>query len=179
MIITLPTPPKLISKKENEAVFEIENLYPGYGITIGNAMRRILLSSLKGAAITAARIKSVNHEFSTIPHVFEDVTEIILNLKQVRLKLIGGESQKLNLNVNGEREIKAKDIHCRAQVEIVNPDAHIATLTDKHAELEIELDVEPGIGYQTVEQRTKEKLSIGTIASDAIFPPFLKVNYDI
>lgn len=179
MHITLPTQPKLIQKTENEAVFEIENLYPGYGTTIGNALRRVLLSSLRGAAITAVRIQGVNHEFSTIPNVLEDVIEIILNLKQIRIRLHGTEPQKLTLKVKGEREVKAKDLHGPSQIEIVTPDAHIATLTDKKAELEIELDVEAGIGYQTVEARMKEKLSIGAIAIDAIFTPVRKVNYEV
>lgn len=179
MHITLPTQPKLIEKKDNEAVFEIENLYPGYGITIGNALRRVLLSSLRGAAITAVRIHGVNHEFSTIPHVLEDVIEIILNLKQIRIRLHGNEPQKLSLKVKGERDVKAKDLQGPSQVEIVTPEAHIATLTDKKAEFEMELDVEAGIGYQTVETRMKEKLSIGTIAVDAIFTPVRKVNYEV
>ena len=179
MIITLPTPPKLISKKDNEAVFEIDNLYPGYGITIGNTLRRILLSSLKGAAITSIKIKGVSHDFSTIPHVLEDVIEIILNLKQVRLELMDSGPHKLNLKVKGEREVKAKDIQCPSQVEIINSELHIATLTDKRAELEMEVEVEAGIGYQTVEQRRKEKLPVGTIAIDAIFTPVRKVNYEV
>ncbi|RJQ14068.1 DNA-directed RNA polymerase subunit alpha [Candidatus Parcubacteria bacterium] len=179
MLITLPNPPRLISQKNNEAVFEIENLYPGYGTTIGNALRRILLSSLRGAAISMVKIKGVSHEFSTIPHVLEDVVEIMLNLKQVRLRLFGGQSQKLSIKVKGEREVKAGDIQCPSQVEIMNPDLHIATLTDKKAEFEMELEVEEGIGYQTAEQRRKEKLTTGTIALDAIFTPVRKVNYEI
>ncbi len=177
--ITRPAPYKIISQEGNEAVFEIENLYPGYGLTLGNALRRVLLSSLPGAAITLVKIKGVDHEFSTMTMVYEDVIEILLNLKQVRFKLFGDEPQTAFLRVKGEREVKAQDIEAPSQVEVVNVDHHIATLTDKKSELEIELRIERGIGYQTVEQRHKEKMPIGTIAIDSIFTPVRKVNYQI
>lgn len=177
--ITLPTPYAIIKKDGNEAVFEIENLYPGYGLTLGNAIRRVLLSSLPGAAITLVKIKGVDHEFSTIPMVQEDVIEILMNLKQIRVRLFGDEPQKIVVKVKGEREVKAGDIEAPSQVEIVNPDAHIVFLTDKKAEFEMELQVDSGIGYQTVEQRHHAKMPIGTIAIDAIFTPIRKVNYQI
>jgi len=177
--ILLPNPPKVIKKGDNRAIFEIENCYPGYGMTLGNALRRVLLSSLPGAAIVGIKIKGVSHEFSTIPYVLEDVIQIILNLKQIRFKLYTDEPVKLTLKTKGEKEVKASDIKLTSDAEIVNKDAHIATLTDKKAELEMEIEVEKGLGYVPVEQRKKEKLSVGYIAVDAIFSPIKKVNYEI
>lgn len=179
MEINLPLKYKVIKSGDASAVFEIENLYPGYGITIGNALRRVLLSSLKGAAVTMIKIKGVNHEFSTIPNIIEDVVEIALNLKQVRFKLDGDQPQQATLKVKGERDITAKDITGPSQLTVINKDIHIATLTDKKAELEIEMTIEKGLGYVPVEERKKEKLEIGTIAVDAIFTPVRKVNYEV
>lgn len=179
MEITLPSKYKIVKSGDTSAVFEIENLYPGYGITIGNALRRVLLSSLKGAAVTIVKIKGASHEFSTIPYIIEDVVEIMLNLKQVRFKLDGDQPQQAVLKVKGEKEVMAKDITGPSQLTVINKDAHIATLTDKKAELEIEITVEKGLGYVPVEQRKKEKLEIGTIAVDAIFTPVRKVNYEV
>lgn len=179
MEITLPSKYKVVSSEVNGAVFEIENLYPGYGTTLGNALRRILLSSLKGSAVTMVKIKGVNHEFSTVPHVIEDAVEIILNLKQVRFKLDGDEPQHVYIKVKGEKKVTAKDIETPSQVKVINSSAHIATLTDKKAELEIEITIEKGLGYVPVEQRRKEKLEIGAIAVDAIYTPVRKVNYEV
>jgi len=179
MEITLPSKYKIIKSEGNSAVFEIENLYPGYGITIGNALRRVLLSSLKGASVTLVKIKGASHEFSTIPNIIEDVVEIILNLKQVRFKLDGDQPQYATLKVKGERKVTAKDIDAPSQVTVINKDTHIATLTDKKAELEIELTIEKGLGYVPVERRGKEKLEIGAIAIDAIYTPIRKVNYEV
>lgn len=179
--IFLPQKPKVIKKGENRAVFEIDGCYPGYGMTLGNALRRALLSSLSGAAITAVKIKGVSHEFSTIPHVLEDVIQVILNLKQVRFKVRSREALpiKLELRASGEKEVKAKDIKLTSEIDIINKDAHIATLTDKKAKLEMEIEVDIGLGYVPVEQRKKEKLEIGAIAIDAIFGPIKKVNYEV
>jgi len=177
-IVTL-SKPKIIKKEDSKAIFEIESLYPGYGITLGNALRRALLSSIDGAAATSVKIDGVSHEFSTLDGVIEDVVELILNLKQVRFKLHGHEPQTLTLEVSGEREVKAKDIKAPSQVEVINKDAHVATLTDKKAKLSMEIRVERGLGYVPVEQRQKEKLAIGEIAVDAIFSPVRKVNYDV
>jgi len=179
--IPLPQKAKIIKKDDNRAVFEIDGCYPGYGMTLGNAFRRILLSSLPGAAITSVKIKGVSHEFSTIPYVLEDVIHIILNLKQIRFKVNSPESLplKLELKTSGEREIKAKDIKLTSEIEIINKDAHIATLTDKKAKLDIEIEIQSGLGYVPVEQRKKEKLEIGAIAIDAIFSPIKKINYEI
>lgn len=177
--ILLPKPPKIIKKGENRAMFEIENCYPGYGMTLSNAFRRVLLSSLRGAAVTSVKIKGVDHEFSTMPHVLEDVIQIILNLKQVRFKLYSDGPVILSLKAKGEKKVKASDIQASSDVEVINKDAHIATLTDKKAEIEIEIEVDRGLGYMSVEQRKKEKLTIGSIAVDAIFSPIKRVNYEI
>lgn len=157
----------------------MEPLYPGYGVTLGNSLRRVLLSSLPGAAITAVKIKGVDHEFSTVPNIKEDVIEIILNLKQVRLKSHSDEPQRLELKVKGERAVVAGDFKGNPNVEIVNPDMHIATLDSKSGELEMEIVVSTGRGYVPVEQREGEKLEIGMIAVDAIYSPVRRVNYDI
>jgi len=177
--IILPERPKIIKKEENRAIFEIKNCFPGYGLTLGNALRRILLSSLPGAAVTAVKIEGVNHEFSTIPNVLEDVIQIILNLKQIRFKLHSQEPIVLTLKTKGEKKVKASDIKLNPDVEIINKDAHIATLTDKKSELKMEIEVDSGLGYMPAEQRTKGKLSIGSIAIDAIFSPVRKVNCEV
>lgn len=177
--IFLPKSPKIIKKGENRAIFEIENCYPGYGMTLGNALRRVLLSSLLGAAVTTVKIKGADHEFSTIPHVLEDVIQVILNLKQVRFKLHSSGPVILTLKVKGEKKVKASDIKLTSDVEIVNKDANIATLTDKKADLDMEIGVDSGLGYVPVEQRRKEKLSIGFIAVDAIFSPIKRVDYEV
>ena len=175
-MIPLPLKPKVIKKEKNKAVFEIEALYPGYGVTIGNSLRRVLLSSLPGGAVTQMRIKGVLHEFSTIPGVLEDVVTIMLNLKQLRFKVFSDEPQKATLKVKGEKEVKASDFEYPPQVEIVNKDAHIATLTDKKAELEMEIQIEKGVGYLSREtRREKIKPEIGVIWVDAIFTPIRKV----
>lgn len=178
-MITLPKKPKVTGKEKNRAVFEIEACYPGYGTTLGNVIRRVLLSSLPGAAITNVKIKGVQHEFSTIPHVIEDVVQIILNLKQVRFKLHTDQSIKVSLKVKGEKEVTAADIKTTSELEITNPEAHIASLTNKKANLEMEVEIEPGLGYSPVELRKKEKLEVGKIAIDAIFSPVRKVTYAI
>ena len=179
-MIPLPLKPKVIKKEENRATFEIEALYPGYGTTIGNSLRRVLLSSLPGAAITQIKIKGVQHEFSTIPYIIEDVVMIMLNLKQLRFKLYTDEPQKAVLKAKGEKEVRGSDLELPSQVEIINKDAHIATLTSKSAELEMELLIEKGIGYLPVEKRKKqEKLEIGVIPLDAIFTPVKKVSFQV
>ena len=178
-MITLPSQPKIIEKKDNSAVFEIESLWPGYGVTVGNALRRVLLSSLSGSAITQVKIKGVQHEFSTIPGVMEDVINILLNLKQLRFKMYSDEPQKVTLSVKGEKTVKGADFKLPSQVELANPDAPIATITDKKAEFEMEILIEKGMGYEPAEARKKEKLEIGSVAIDAIFTPVKKVSYRI
>ncbi|MFH1188485.1 MAG: DNA-directed RNA polymerase subunit alpha [bacterium] len=169
---------KRVSEEGKVGHFDIEGLYRGYGVTIGNSLRRVLLSSLPGAAVTRFKIKGVGHEFSTIKDVLEDVVEISLNLKKIRFKFYADEAQVLTLSVKGEKKVTAADIKGNADVQIQNLDAHIATLTSKNAELEMEITVEKGLGYLPKEDIQKnEKLSIGTIALDAAFSPVVKVNY--
>lgn len=170
---------KKISETDNEGVFEIEGLYVGYGLTIGNALRRALFSSLPGAAITQVKIKSVKHEFSAINGIKEDVIEIIANLKRIRFKFFADEPQILTLKIKGERDAKAEDIETNSMIEIINSETHIATLTNKNSELEMELIVEKGLGYAPVETRKTEKLPVGVIAIDAFFTPVLNVNFNI
>jgi DNA-directed RNA polymerase subunit alpha len=179
LFLPLPLSPKIIEKQGSRAVFEIEALYPGYGVTIGNALRRALLSSLPGAAITQVKIKGAQHEFSTIPGVMEDVINILLNLKQLRFKLFTEEPQIATLKVKGEKTVKAGDFQLPAQVELINKDFPIATLTEKKADLEIEIQIERGLGYEPVERRKKEKLPIGIIAIDSIFTPIRRVSYHV
>jgi DNA-directed RNA polymerase subunit alpha len=168
---------KTISEKEKEGVFEIEGLYTGYGITVGNALRRVLLSSLPGAAITQIKINGINHEFSTIPGVLEDVVELMLNFKKVRLRMHVDEAQTVNLKVKGEKKVTAADIETNANLEIVSPEVHIATITNKATELNVELKIEKGLGYVPVEAHKTEKLPIGVIVLDAMFSPVVKANF--
>ncbi len=179
MEFVLPSKTNIIKEDKNLGVFEIEGLYPGYGLTVGIALRRVLLSSLPGSVITTVRIKGVQHEFSTIPHIKEDVIQIILNLKKIRVKTFSNEPQTLTLLVKGEKKVLASDIERNSEAEIINPDVFIATLTDKKAELEIIMTVESGLGYVPSELRRKEKLPIGTISLDALFSPIKNVNYEV
>lgn len=166
-------------ERPNEGVLTVEPCAQGYGTTLGNALRRVLLSSLAGAAVTAVKIKGADHEFSTLPNVKEDVLEIILNLKSLRLKLFSEEPIKLTLSVKGEQDVSAKDFTKDAQVEIMNPDLHIATLTDASASFEMEVTVAPGRGYLSTEERGKDKAELGTIAIDSLFSPVLSVSYKV
>ena len=178
-MIPLPSAPIIAEKKDNFAVFKIEGLYPGYGATIGNALRRVLLSSLEGAAVTQVKIKGAPHEFSTLPGVLEDAVTILINLKQLRFKLHTDEPQKAKLLIKGEKEAKGSDFELPTQLELANKDVHIATLTSKKSELEIEIEVEKGMGYEPVEMRKRGKLEIGTIAIDAIFTPIRRVSFRV
>ena len=157
----------------------VSPLESGYGITLGNSLRRILLSSLPGYAITSVKIDGVLHEFSTIPGVKEDVTEIVLNLKRVILKIYGEGPKTIYIEANGEGEVLAGDIKCDSEVEILNPEAHICTL-DKDAHVSMELTCDKGRGYVSAEQnKEKMKPPIGVIAIDSIYTPVLKVNYTV
>lgn len=171
--------PKIVEEGLNRAVFEISPLYAGYGATIGNSLRRVLLSSMKGAAAVKVKLDGVPHEFTAVPGVLEDATDIILNLKKVRFKLTGEDSAKATLNAKGEKEVKAGDLKLPTGLEVVNPDQTILTITDKKAEVNMEIEVEKGIGYVPVERRQKEKLSVGEIAIDAIFNPVKKVSFRV
>jgi len=179
-MISLPQKPKIAEKNGNLAIFEIEGLYPGYGITVGNAIRRTLLSSLQGAAIVSIKTRGVNHEFSGIPHVLEDMVDVTLNLKQIRFKSFSDDfPQKATLKIKGEKNVKAGDIEVPSSLEISNPNQHIATITDKKGEIDMELWIERGVGYEPVEQRKKERLEIGVIPLDAIFSPIRKANFRV
>ena len=179
LLIPLPQKPHIVRQEENRIILEINNLYPGYGATLGNSIRRVLYSSLGGAAITSIKIDGVLHEFSTLEGVLEDTLEIALNLKAIRLILHTDEPQIIKINAKGKKEIKAKDIETPSQVEIVNQDAHIVTLTAASTEFNAEMTVEKGIGYVQVEQDSKEKKEIGVIRLDAVFSPIVKVNFDV
>ena len=167
-----------IDNEKNYAKFVCEPLERGYGITIGNSLRRILLSSLPGSAITGVKIDGVLHEFSTIPNVVEDVQEIIVNLKNVRLKLDKNEEKTLRINFKGEGEVTAGDIVTDGTVEILNPDLHIATVADGGS-LVMELTAEMGRGYNTAEKNKKENQPLGVLPIDSIYTPVKKVNYSV
>ncbi len=177
--VHLPSKPKIVLEEGTTGVYEIDGLYPGYGHTLGNSLRRIILSSLPGAAITHVKIAGVSHEFSTIAGVKEDVITILLNLKRVRIKLLTSEPQTLTIKVKGIKEIKAFDITVPGQVEILNPDQYIASVTDKATELVIEIRVEQGLGFVSKELLQKDRVEIGSIALDAIFTPIKRVNYEV
>jgi DNA-directed RNA polymerase subunit alpha len=166
----------------NKSEVVIEPCYPGYGVTIGNSLRRVLLASLDGAALVGFKIKGVDHEFTSIDNVKEDVVEIILNLKKICLKIHEMPEDgdvKLKLKVSGEKKVTAADIEKDSNVEIINQDLLIATLTDSKAEFEMELFARQGRGYETVEQREKDKLEIGTIAIDSLYSPVVNVGFNI
>jgi len=175
----LPSSIKIIEQEKNYGKFEMEGLYPGYGVTIGNALRRVLLSSIEGAAVTSFKIKGVHHEFSTINHVSDTVLDIMLNLKQLRIKLHSNEPQILKLKVDGEKKIHAKDFEANPMIDIMNSDLYITEITDKKGKIEMEVIVEKGLGYSQIEERKEEKIPIGTIAVDAIFSPVQKVNFRV
>lgn len=176
--IALPSKPRVVSESERGGTYEIDGLYPGYGYTLGNSLRRIILSSLPGAAVTHVKIPGVAHEFSTIEGVKEDVVTILLNIRKIRFKLSTDEPQTITLSAKGPAEISAGDLKLPGQVEILNPEQHIAEITGKTT-LELELRAERGLGYIPKEQHQKERVEIGTIALDAIFSPIRRVNYEV
>ncbi len=180
MILENVKEPKVINKKDNLATVEIEGLYPGYGTTVGNSLRRVLLSSLEGSAVTQVKIKGVGHEFTTIEGVLEDVIVLTMNLKEMRFKQHDDEPQTASLKVKGEKKVLASDFKYPSQVEIANPDHHILTLTDKKSEIDMEIKIEKGIGYEPVENRKKqEKKEVGVILVDAIFSPVKRVTFKV
>ncbi|MFH0856818.1 MAG: DNA-directed RNA polymerase subunit alpha [bacterium] len=183
MSIPLPNKIEIIEDKTNPRIGTviIEPCYPGYSITIGNALRRVLLASLEGAAVTNMKIKGAQHEFSTIPHVKEDVLEIILRLKKIRFKMFKDEPIQLTLNVKGEKEVTAGDIQKNSDIEIINPELVIASLTNRNAELDMQLTVEKGLGYISVDQKElqAEGREIGNIAVDSLFTPIVNVGMKV
>lgn len=177
--VALPSKPRVVSEENLSGTYEIDGLYPGYGHTLGNSLRRIILSSLPGAAITHVKIDGVSHEFSTLAGVKEDVISILLNLKHVRIALHSDTPVTMTLRAKGQMSATAKDIDAPSQIEILNPEHHIAELTAKNANLEIEMTVENGLGYVPRDVHQKEKVDIGTIALDAVFTPIRRVNYEV
>ena len=177
--IPLPNQAQVKHLEGNTYEITLEPLYPGYGVTIGNALRRVLLSSMPGAAITAVKIKYVDHEFSTVPNVREDVIQIILNLKQLRVRSFSREPVRLKLQAKGEGVITADMIEGTDQVEIVNKDLYICTLDNKNADFDMELIVEQGRGYVPVEARENPKLEAGMLFIDAIYSPVRSVFFDV
>jgi len=177
--IVLPSRPRIVSEDDVKGTYEIDGLYAGYGHTLGNSLRRIILSSLPGCAVTSVKIDGVPHEFSTIEGVKEDVVNILLNLKKVRFRISGDEPQTVLLSVKGAKSVTAADLKTPGQVEVVNKDQHIAELTDKGSSLDIEMTIERGFGYMPKEALQKGKVDIGTIALDAIFTPIRRVNYEV
>lgn len=170
---------KKISEKDNLGVFHIEGLYSGYGTTLSHAIRRVLLSSIPGAAITQIKIKGVNHEFSALPGMMEDIIQFTLNLKKVRFHFLADEPQTLTLKIKGECDVTAGDIQSTPFAQVVNKDLHLATLTKKSADLDLELVVEKGLGYVPAESRRLERLLVGTVVLDAIFSPVENVSVSV
>jgi DNA-directed RNA polymerase subunit alpha len=177
--VTLPSKPRVVSEDGLRGVFEIDNLYPGYGHTLGNSLRRIILSSLPGAAITQVKIEGAEHEFSTLEGVREDVITILLNLRRVRLTLHGDEPMTIKLKKSGVGNVTAADLIVPTQVEILNSEQHIAEITSKSTNFEMEILVEKGLGYVPREIHQKDKVEIGTIALDAVFTPIRRANYEV
>ncbi len=176
--IIMPSKPRAVKEEGNKGVYEIDGLYPGYGHTLGNSLRRIVLSSLPGASITSIKIDGVSHEFQVMDGLKEDVIIMILNLKKVRFKMATDEPQIVSLSLKGPKEILASDIKTGGQVEILNGDLHIAEVTGK-VNLNVEMKVEKGLGFIAKEVMQKEKVDIGTIAVDAIFTPIRRVSYEV
>jgi DNA-directed RNA polymerase subunit alpha len=177
--VTLPSKPRVVSEEENRGTFEIDGLYPGYGHTLGNSLRRIILSSLPGAAITQVKIDGVEHEFSAIDGVKEDVIVILLNLRRIRLALHSDEPVTITLKKSGIGMVTAGDITAPSQVEILNPEQPICEITNKSTKLEMELRIEKGLGYVPREVHMKDKMDIGAIAMDAVFTPIRRANYEV
>ncbi len=176
--IILPSKPKAVLEEGFKGVYEIDGLVPGYGYTLGNSLRRIILSSLRGAAVTAVKIEGVSHEFSTIEGLREDVITILLNLKNIRFNVTGEEPQKISLSIKGPKVVTADDITPNGAVEIINKDQYICEITGKTA-LNIELTIEKGLGFVPRDQHHKQKADIGSIFLDAIFSPIRRVSYDV
>jgi DNA-directed RNA polymerase subunit alpha len=177
--IVLPSKPKIVSESGFSGSYEIDGLYPGYGHTLGNSLRRIILSSLPGCAITSVKISNVPHEFSVIQGVKEDVVSILLNLKKIRFDVLGDEPMTVSLKTKGAKQITASDIKLSGGISILNPEQIVATLTDKNSEIDMELTVEKGLGFVSKEILQKNRVDIGQITLDAIFTPIRRVSYEV
>ena len=184
-MILLPSQPKVISEEGESGVFEIEGLYPGYGHTLGNSLRRIILSSLPGVAITSVKIAGVNHEFTVLEGVKEDVVTILLNLKKIRMRFTTDEPQTLYLKIKGlsaqagERVVRASDLEVPGQVTILTPDEIIVTITGKNTVLDMEIKAEKGLGFMPKEMIEKSRVDIGAITLDGIFTPIRRASYEV
>ncbi len=176
--IILPSKLSVVSEVDTKGVYEIDGLYPGYGHTLGNSLRRIILSSLPGAAITSLKISGADHEFSVVEGVKEDVITILLHLKQVRFRLLTDEPQTVTLQVKGPKVVTAGDIQVSGQVEVLNKDHYIAEVTGKK-DFTIEMTIEKGLGFVQKDMHQKHKTEIGSIAVDAIFTPIRRVAYEV
>jgi len=177
--IVLPKKLNVVQEEGSQGIYEIEGLYPGYGHTLGNSLRRIILSSLPGVSITAVKIKGAEHEFATLNGVKEDVLSILLNLKKVRFSLATDEETVVTLSVKGDKKVTAADFDIVGGVEVMNPEQYIAEVTAKTGTLEIELTLAKGVGFVSKEDFVNSKPTVGTILVDAIFSPIRKVNYDV
>lgn len=177
--ILLPSRPRIISSSDTEGVFEIDGFYPGYGITVGNVLRRILLSSLPGAAVTQVKIDGVQHEFSTITGVREDVITILLNIKRLRFHMHTDQPQRVEIFIKGQKHVTGADINASSVLEVANKDLRIATLTEKQAEFRAEFVVESGLGYVPREVAHREKVEIGMMTIDALFSPIRRAHYEV
>lgn len=177
--VTLPSKPRVVKEEEFYGIYEIDGLYPGYGHTLGNSLRRIILSSLPGAAITHVKIDGVKHEFDTIDGVKQDVITILLNIKRIRLALHSEEPLQMTLKADKIGIVTAGSINAPSQIEILNPDQVIAEITAKGVSLNMELTVSRGLGYVAREVHQKEKMDIGAIALDAVFTPIRRANYEV
>ncbi len=176
--IILPSKPVIVKEDDIKGIYEIEGLYPGYGHTLGNSLRRIILSSVPGFAVTAVKIEGVSHEFSTIDGVKEDVIAIILNLKKIRFRVSGDDLQTLSLTISGPQKITAGDLKISGGIEVINKDLYLMELTDK-VNIKMDLTLEKGLGYLPKEVLQKDKVDIGMIALDAIFTPIRRVSYEV
>lgn len=176
--ITLPSKPRVVSEAGQEGVYEIDGLYPGYGHTLGNSLRRIILSSLPGAAVTSVKIEGVEHEFSTMSGVREDVVTILLNLKKLRFEVLTDAGQTVSLSIKGPKKVSGGDLELPGQVRLLNPNSYICEITDK-TELKAEFHVSRGLGYVSREAHKKDRVEVGEIAVDAIFSPIRRVNYEV
>jgi DNA-directed RNA polymerase subunit alpha len=168
----------VVTEAEFEGVYEIDGLYPGYGHTLGNSLRRVILSSLPGAAVTSVKIEGVEHEFSTISGIREDVVTILLNLKKLRFEILTQEAQTITLNTKGPKKVSGSDLTLPGQVRLLNQGAYICEITDK-TELNAEFRIERGLGYVSREALRKDRVEIGEISVDAIFSPIRRVNYEV
>lgn len=178
-IIPVPQAFQYTDGKNNTGTVEIPACYPGYGTTLGNAIRRVLLSSIEGAAITSVKIKGVSHEFSAISGILEDAVQVVLNLKQLHLRMEGNEKMTATISAKGEGVVTAGDIVAPTGLTVVDSSQHIATITDKKTTLEMEFTVEKGIGYVPSDQYHNDDKEVGSIMIDAVYTPVKRVNYNV